>query len=228
MFKPLNIVALLSALVAAPAMAATIDLTNGLATGILGPSATYGGVTITAWSVSKVGNTWTPAVLVNRHDGLNDYGLGVCLAGAECPLTDYGFINEIDNNGAVFDVIRLDFGAPTNITGVGLSSLDSGLKDGFGIYAGNTAQPGITTLSNVALITSGTNASIGAVNPDIFFNTTARYLFITPKELGLTAAESDFLFSRVIGDTPIPEPSTYLMLGAGLTILGLRARKRRS
>ncbi len=228
MFKPLNIVALVSALVAAPAMAATIDLTNGLATGILGPSATFGGVTLTAWSVSKVGNTWTPAVLINRHDGINDYGLGVCLTGAACPLDDYGFINEIDNNGSVFDVIRLDFGAPTQIQNVGLSSLDSGLKDGFGIYSGNTAQPGIPTLTNVSLIVSGTNASIGEINPVINFNTTARYLFLTPKDLGLAAGGSDYLFSRVGADTPIPEPSSLLLIGAGLSALGFRARKRLS
>src|SRR6185312_11480117 len=115
-------------------------------------SETVGGFTMTGWTVSKANNTiWSNlnVILNNRLDLPNDSGIGVCspLTPPSCPTSGSGNINEIDNNGTTFEVLRFDFNTPTIVNSFGLSSLDSGLKDGFAIFGSNTAQPTISGLT---------------------------------------------------------------------------------
>ena len=69
--------------------------------------------------------TYTPANLFQRDDDPADHGIGVCNSGdGDCGNGDQ---NEIDNNGDLIDIIRLDV-AGLDLLTLRLSSLD-GLVD---------------------------------------------------------------------------------------------------
>lgn len=203
------------------ATASTVSFSTALPLGNLPESVTVDGITVSAWDVSKTnGNLWsnTP-ILNNRNQAPDDIGLGVCTNPKDCPATNNGSINEIDNNGSTFEVIRLDFSTPTDVATIGLSSLDSGLKDGFAIFGSNTALP---NLSNLTPLAEGTNLSEGTVTPIIKLNDTDRYFFVTSLDRGVCDSGSDFLLESVstgVHATNTPEPYTAGMLAAGL--LGL-------
>jgi len=215
--------ALAGILASSLANATTINFSTALPAGHLGESVTIGGVTASGWDVSKTNNAiWSDngVILNNRQEGPDDLGLGVCLA-SNCPTTGNGDINEIDNNGtSTFEVIRLDFGTTTFVNSIGLSSLDSGLKDGFAIFGSNTAQP---TLSSLTAIAQGTNLSEGSVTPIISIDQTYRYFFVTSLKRGVDNSGSDFLLESV---TTAPEPYTSGMLGLGLLAIGAALRLR--
>jgi hypothetical protein len=205
-----------------PANATTITFSTALPAGHQGQSVTVGGVTLSGWDVLKTNNAiWSSSgvILNNRRETPDDVGLGVCLA-TNCPTTGNGDINEIDNNGSSFEVIRLDFGATTFVNSIGLSSLDSGLKDGFAIFGSTTSQP---TLSSLTAIAQGTNSSVGSVNPIININQSDRYFFVTSLKRGVDDSGSDFLLESV---TTAPEPYTSAMLGLGLLAIGATLRLR--
>jgi hypothetical protein len=205
------------------AKATTINFATALTAGNKGQSVAVGGVTASAWMVSKTdGTSWssTGVILNNRNEGPSELGLGVCFS-TNCPSTGNGNINEIDNNGTVhFDVIRLDFGAATLVSSIGLSSLDSGLKDGFAIFGNGSALPNLSLLTPLV---QGTNQSVGSVEPIIPVNQTFRYFFVTSKNRGVNDTGSDFLLASV---TTTPEPYTSAMLGIGLLAIGAALRLR--
>jgi hypothetical protein len=203
-----------------PAQATLIDFSTALPAGHQGQSVTVGGVTASAWVVSKTnGASWSldGVILNNRHEGASELGLGVCFA-SNCPATGNGDLNEIDNDGSVhFDVIRLAFSAPTLVSSIGLSSLDSGLKDGFAIFGSNSTLPNLSLLTPLA---QGTNTSVGgAVEPIIAINQNFQYFFVTSKNRGVNDTGSDFLLESVTTN-PTPEPYTSGMLGLGLLAIG--------
>ena len=204
-----------------PANATTINFSTALPAGHLGESVTVGGVTASGWDVSKTTGNWSDdgVILNNRQEGPTELGLGVCLA-SNCPTTGHGDINEIDNNGSSFEVIRLDFGTATFVSAIGLSSLDTGLKDGFAIFGGNSAEPNISLLTSLA---QGTNLSEGSVTPIIAIDQTYRYFFVTSLNRGVEDSGSDFLLESV---TTAPEPYTAAMLGLGLLAIGATLRLR--
>jgi hypothetical protein len=201
------------------AEATTISFSTALAAGNLAESTTVSGITVSAWTVDKTTQAWVSGgvILNNRQQAPDDVGLGVCLAG-NCPVTDNGTVNEIDNNGTTFDVIRLDFGTTSFLGSIGLSSLDSGTKDAFAIYGSNTALPALSSLTAIA---QGTNSSVGSINPIININQSNRYFFVTSMNRGVSDAGSDFLLQSV---TTTPEPYTSAMLGIGLLALGAALR----
>ena len=205
-----------------PADATTINFSTALPAGNQLDFVTVGGVTASGWDVSKTNNalwSYNGVILNNRQEGPDELGLGVCLA-SNCPTTGNGDINEIDNNGSTFEVIRLDFGVPTFVNSIGLSSLDSGLKDGFAIFGSNTAQP---TLSSLTAIAQGTNSIVGSITPIISINQSDRYFFVTSLKRGTSDSGSDFLLESV---TTAPEPYTAAMLGLGLLAIGAALRLR--
>ena len=209
------------------ANATTIDFSTALPLGHQGQSITVSGITISSWIVGKVSGTWVSdgVILNNRRELPNELGLGVCLS-SNCPTTGNGNINEIDNNGNTFDVIRLDFGAPTLVSSFGLSSLDSGIKDGFAIFGGNTAQPDLRSTTLLTAMQHGTNTTVGQVDPIISINQVDRYFFVTSLNRSTSDTGSDFLLASV---NTTPEPYTAGTLGLGLLAIGavLRLKTRR-
>jgi PEP-CTERM motif len=117
-------------------------------------------------------------------------------------------------------VIRLDFGVATFVKSIGLSSLDSGTKDGFAIFDSDTEQP---TLSSLTAIAQGTNSTVGSINPIITTNQFDRYFFVTSLNRTTSDSGSDFLLESV---TATPEPYTSAMLGLGLLAIGAALRLR--
>ena len=220
---PLAATALVCLAGAFNANATTIDFSTALSLGHQGQSVTVGGVTASAWFVSKTnGASWSldGVILNNRKEGSSELGLGVCLA-TDCPTPGNGNKNEIDNNGSVhFDVIRLGFSLPTLVSSIGLSSLDSGLKDGFAIFGSNSALPDLSQLTALA---QGTNTSVGVVTPIVPINKTFQYFFVTSKNRGVNDTGSDFLLESV---TTTPEPYTSAMLGFGLLAIGTALRRK--
>jgi hypothetical protein len=205
------------------AKATTINFATALSAGNKGQSVTVGGVTASAWVVSKSDGTWSSqgVILNNRNEGSTELGLGVCFS-SNCPATGNGNINEIDNNGLTFDVIQLDFGVSTFVKSIGLSSLDSGSKDGFAIFGSNTPQ----TLSSLTAIVQGTNSTFGpSVTPIVNINQSDRYFFVTSMNRGVNDTGSDFLLESV---TTAPEPYTSAMLGLGLLAIGGALRLKTS
>jgi hypothetical protein len=205
------------------AKATTINFATALSAGNKGQSLTVGGVTASAWVVSKSDGTWSSqgVILNNRNEGSTELGLGVCFS-SNCPATGNGNINEIDNNGLTFDVIQLDFGVSTFVKSIGLSSLDSGSKDGFAIFGSNTPQ----TLSSLTAIVQGTNSTFGpSVTPIVNINQSDRYFFVTSMNRGVNDTGSDFLLESV---TTAPEPYTSAMLGLGLLAIGGALRLKTS
>jgi len=209
-------------LASSPANATTITFSTALSAGNQLDSVTVGGVTASGWDVSKTTGNWSDdgVILNNRQEGPDDLGLGVCPA-SYCPATGNGDINEIDNNGtSTFEVIRLDFGAATVVESIGLSSLDSGTKDGFAIFGSNIDKP---TLSSLTAIAQGTNSTVGSINPIITINQFDRYFFVTSLKRTTSDSGSDFLLESV---TTTPEPYTSAMLGLGLLAIGAALRLR--
>lgn len=213
--------AIVGLLASSPANATTITFSTALSAGNLTESVMVSGMTVSAWTANKTTGAWVSegVILNNRQEAPDDLGLGVCLT-SNCPATGSGAINEIDNNGSTFEVIRLDFGATTFVDSIGLSSLDSSTKDGFAIFGSNTAQP---ILSSLTAIAQGTNSSVGSINPMITINQSDQYFFVTSLNRETGASGSDFLLESV---TTAPEPYTSAMLGLGLLAIGAALRLR--
>ncbi len=222
----LTLTALLALLGSVAASGTTINFSTALAAGNLAQSVSTGGLTVSAWTVNKTTGAWvsTGVILNNRQESPDDRGLGVCLA-SNCPATGNGDVNEIDNNGSTFDVIRIDLGSVAFLSTIGLSSLDGGAKDGFAIFGSNIALP---TLSSLTPIAQGTNLSVGQVNPIININQTNRYFFVTPLGRTVNDSNSDYLF---LSANTVPEPYTAATLAIGLLAIGalrLRTTRRRA
>ena len=229
MIKPFRLVLFLSTLCfgAAICQATVITFSGALPLGNLPQSVSVAGVGVSAFEVAKTnGTSWmNTAILNNRNEGAEEFGLGVCADASNCPATGNGSINEIDNNGSTFDVIRLDFGGVVLLNSVTLSSLDSGAKDGFAIFGAITAQPDLSVLTPLA---QGTNQSVGSVSPAIAVNQDLRYLFIAPQARGVNDSGSDFLLWKVNeGGAATPEPLTIVLVGLGLVAIGLVGRNSR-
>ena len=203
------------------ASATMIDFSTAFPLGHLPQSVGIGGLTVSAFDVSKTTGQWTSNVILNnRAQMTDDLGLGVCSVPANCPTLGNGEINEIDNNGSVFEVIRLNFGSAVTVNSLRLSSLDAG--DGYAIFGSNVAQPNLSQLSALAQGTSGTSVTLGS---------TFQYFFATPKNRGIYDTGSNYLLQGVDFTSPnhvnaVPEPQTLTLMGAGLVGIALFLRRK--
>jgi hypothetical protein len=203
------------------ARASIIDFSTAFPLGNLPQSVSIVSLTVSAFDVSKTTGQWTSNVILNNRSQMpDDLGLGVCSLLANCPTLGNGDINEIDNDGSVFEVIRLNFGGAVRVNSLRLSSLDAG--DGYAIFGSNVAQPNLSQLSPLAQGTSGTSVTLGS---------TFQYFFATPKNRGVYDTGSNYLLQAVDFNSPahvnsVPEPQTLTLMGAGLVGIGLFFRRR--
>ncbi len=202
------------------ARATIIDFSTAFPLGHLPESVSIGSLTVSAFDVSKTTGQWTSNVILNNRAQMpDDLGLGVCSNPANCPTLGNGDINEIDNNGSVFEVIRLNFGSAVTVNSLRISSLDAG--DGYAIFGSNLAQPNLLQLTPLAQGTSGSSVSLGS---------TFQYFFAAPKNRGVYDTGSNYLlqgvdFNPALHVNSVPEPSTLTLLGAGLIGIGLLRRR---
>jgi len=214
------------------AEATSFDFSGAFAN--LGVSHTYtvgaDSVTAAAFTYSEPGGvaTYTAALaLIQRNQAPNDLGLGVCNSGDGAGCTTItsgnGDNNEIDNNGSLRDLIRLDLGSSRTGLSVTLASVDgtSGNIDNYAIYASNSATVKLSTLT--ALTGS---QSTGGINPTVNITGSWRYIFVTTGS-GVNG-DDDFLLKSATVSSTVPEPASLLLMGSGLVGVAVWRLRRKS
>ena len=169
--------------------------------------------------------TYTAATLLRRNEAPDDIGLGVCNSGDGAGCTTItsgnGDNNEIDNNGSLRDLIRLDLGSSKTGLSVTLASVDglTGNVDNYAIYVSNSATAKLSTL--VALTGS---QSTGGINPTVNIAGSWQYIFVTT----LTqSGDDDFLLKSATASSAVPEPASLLLMGSGLAGLAVWRLRRK-
>lgn len=212
----------------ASAFAATpsIDFSSGSMSSFNGSnttSTTVGGITIDGFTYSS--GAYTDSQLWLRNESSTERGFGVCSSGESC--TGGGNPSELSNT-VNHEVIRLTLSAGSKWSDLFVSSLDSASGgEGGTLWWSNTATPMLSTLgftnfsydSTLGVARSIWNDVSGSIDPN------AKYLFFTSN--AHVGANSGYLVWGA-NVSPVPEPSTYAMLLAGLGLLGFIANRRKS
>ncbi len=163
---------------------------------------TNNGVTVTAHGYNALN---IPTNLYGKNDGGDEIGLGLAFP---VGTTDH----EIQP-GTYIQLDMAQFWAqnPTNVT-MSFGSVQQG--EGWKIFGSNSlGSIGAFLMSGSANYptTVGIPGSFGAY-----------------QYLGITASTGDILLSTLSGKMRVPEPSTYLILGSTLLLVGLRRRLLRT
>jgi hypothetical protein len=181
-----------------------------------------GGVAIYTGGVGVV----NAPVLIQRNQAPNDIGLGVCNSGDGAGCTTItsgnGDNNEIDNNGSLRDLVRLNFGSAKSGLSVQLASVDgtSGNVDDYAIYVSNSATPKLS-----ALIPLTGNQSSGGINPIVNITGSWQYIFVTTRT---QSRDDDFLLRSATASSAVPEPASLLLMGSGLAGVAVWRLRRKS
>ncbi len=212
-------------LITALAGATTISFPTALPLGNLPQSISIDGLTISAWAVSKTdGTAWSNSAILNNRDEVpTDVGLGACQSASNCPAAGLGsgYFNEINNNGTMFGVVRINTAGTAGIASIDLASVDDPADD-FAIFGSNTALPNLSLMTPLA---SGTEASMGTASP-IVSVPAYQYYFVTTLTRSPGSDDSNILVNAISMKDPItPEPVTSGLIGFGLAaIAGWRVR----
>jgi hypothetical protein len=187
---------------------------------------------VTAHGFFLDGGTYQDAALWKRNQS-DDHGLGICSEKTDSCKEDGGDVNEISNQKNL-EVLRLTLPSGKKWTSLWVSSLDDGgsKNNEMGtLYWSNLEQPDLSSLSSSFLfkhsnLGSEAEGNLFAISGfPAGFDPTAKYLFFRagPNPDG---QNNDYL---VWGGnlSAVPEPSSTLMLLAGLAVTGSIALRRR-
>ena len=196
-------------------------------------TATVGGITVDAFTYS--GGAYTASQLWLRNDGPSsgEFGFGVCSEGTKLcgppSGTGNGDYNELSNE-INSEVIRLTLPTKMKWSNLFVSSLDTGgshnNESGI-LYWSNSPIPLLSTLGFADFSHTTLNANYGSIWSLLpaSFNPNDKYLFFTPDASNGT--NNDYLVWGA-GVSPVPEPSTYAMMLAGLGLIGFIAYRRKN
>ena len=187
-------------------------------------TATVGGITIDAFTYSSGDYTASQLFLRNGGSTSNELGFGVCSEGS----CSSGNPSELSNT-VNHEVIRLTLSAGHQWSDLFVSSLDTASGgEGGTLYWSNDANPILDSSLGQASFShsdlgSAVKGSIWNFVPGI--NPNDKYLFFTSNASPNT--DSGYLIWGA-SVSPVPEPSSYAMLLAGLGLLGFIAYSHRS
>ena len=207
----------------------------------LGQTETFVGANgaVTASAFYYDGTNWLASNLISRNV-TNDNGLGVCspaeLTGCNTGETAGGDNNELSQLSNT-EAILLEKPAGTTWEELWVSSLDDGGTGGTEegtFYWGNSN-------SVAALLVGGSSFSYGAFGLGVFegqltlpgtFDKNATYvLFVPGSGFGTNGDNNDYLVWGAtidltpVGDVPVPEPASLVLLGTGLCALAHKRRR---
>lgn len=178
-------------------------------------------ITATAWSSPAGSSQFAQAALTVAADGM-----GVCNA-SELNCTP-GNLGSLGNN-AGNDLILFRFNAPVDLQGLSIGPI-GGVKPSFSVWAGTSTLPADTLLANLGTATQ--------------FSVAANQKNEVPLKNYFTGYYDWFAVAALIGGTndlaklqsltvkinpqaqPVPEPDTWIMLLAGLGLVGFAVSRR--
>ena len=176
------------------------------------------------------------------RNNTDDHGFGYCSAGESCGAantTGNGDANELSNESRKTEIIRLTRPSGESWSNIWVSSLDSGgtnNNETGTFYWSNSATPNLSTMTGITFshgqLAGADEASIYAYLMAHGFNdVNANYLFFRAGSYdtfghALNGTNNDYLVWGV-NVAAVPEPEIYVMMGIGLALMILVARRKR-
>lgn len=216
-------------------LCALATLAAGAATAQAAPNqVTRGAVDVTT-AMGNLGASWPVVNLINQSGLSAPYVNGVSdFAQFATTTTHLSFTGEWLSNRTSSGFVSFDLGASYRIDGMawfGTASNSTNRVSSLRVFADtdNNAGNGHGSL----LFTSGTFSAIDNLGPNVFsFDTSAHTRFLAVEVLGTTgtswAVGNEVVFRENLGVSAVPEPGTYVLMLAGLGVVGSITRRRRS
>ena len=176
-----------------------------------------------------------------HRNNTDDHGFGYCSAGESCGAantTGNGDANELSNESRKTEIIRLTRPSGESWSNIWVSSLDSGgtnNNETGTFYWSNSATPNLSTMTGITFshgqLAGADEGSIWSLVSGHGFDPNANYLFFRAGSYdtfghALNGTNNDYLVWGV-NVAAVPEPEIYVMMGIGLALMILVARRKR-